>query len=237
VGAVIGTKDTLQELIAAVEQVLAAGFPRVKVKCRPGWDETVVRELRAMDAQATIHIDCNGAYGIGDLDLFRRLDRYGLAMIEQPLAYDDILDHARLQHRIATPLCLDESITTVASATHAIEIGACRFINVKPARVGGLTTALQIHGLCRDQGVACWVGGMLESAVGANHCAALATLPGFSYPADVFPSSRFYDRDLADPPVQLSGPGQITVSSAPGIGVEPNRELLARYTIESGCVG
>src|SRR5205807_1968967 len=142
------------------------------------------------------HVDCNSAYRLDDAPLFRALDEYHLAMIEQPLAHDDLIDHAALQRQIETPVCLDESITSPDKARKALDLGSCRYVNVKPGRVGGLTNAVAIHDLCRARGVGCWVGGMLDSAVGAAHCVALATLPGFTYPADIFPSSRFYVQDL-----------------------------------------
>jgi O-succinylbenzoate synthase len=135
--------------------------------------------------------------------MFQALDGYGLAMIEQPLEYDDVADHARLQAAIRTPVCLDESIASVRRAEQALALGSCRYVNVKPGRVGGLTNALAIHDLCRAAGIPCWVGGMLESATGAAACAALAMLDNFTYPADIFPSSRFYREDLSDPPIEL----------------------------------
>src|SRR5262249_61716126 len=138
-------------------------------------------------------------------------------MIEQPLGHDDRPDPAELQRLIRTPICLDESITSLDRAAHALRLGSCRYVNVKPGRVGGLTNALAIHDLCRSHGVPCWVGGMLESAVGVAHCTALATLPGFTYPADIFPSRRFYRQDLGEPEVVLSGPSQVKALDRPGI--------------------
>jgi O-succinylbenzoate synthase len=157
-------------------------------------------------------------------------------MIEQPLGHDDLLDHAALQKQIATPVCLDESITSLDRARQAIAVGACRYMNIKPGRVGGLTHAVAIHDLCRQHGIPCWVGGMLESAVGAAHCLALATLANFTYPADIFPSSRFYRQDLAEPPIVLSGPSQVRALDRPGIGTTPNPERLARLTVDHQIV-
>ncbi len=153
-------------------------------------------------------------------------------MIEQPLMHDDLIDHARLAAAIKTPVCLDESITGVDKARKAIELKACGWVNIKPVRVGGLTNALEINRLCADAGVPCWVGGMLESAVGASHCLAMATLDNMQYPNDVFPSSRFYTRDLGQPEIVLSGPSQITAQPGPGIGVEPDPERLREMTVE-----
>jgi O-succinylbenzoate synthase len=157
-------------------------------------------------------------------------------MFEQPLAHDDLLDHAALQREVRTPICLDESITTVDKARQALDVGACRCVNLKPGRVGGLTNAVAILELCRRQGVPCWVGGMLESAVGAAHCIALATLPGCTYPADIFLSSRLYRQDLAEPAIVLSGPGQVRAAEGPGIGTAPDPERLARCTLEHAAI-
>jgi O-succinylbenzoate synthase len=169
--------------------------------------------------------------------MFKKLDRFNLAMIEQPLMHDDLLDHAKLQSRLKTPICLDESITSLDKARQAIEIRSCGWINIKPGRVGGLTNAIAIHNLCRKSGIPCWVGGMLESAVGASHCLALATLPNFKYPADVFPSERFFKPDLSEPPMKLSAPSQMVVPDVPGCGVEPNLARLAKQTLEKAVIG
>ena len=232
VGADFGIMDSIPQLLEAVSGALAAGFKRVKLKYRPGWELDMVAAVRREFPTATFHVDCNSAYTLDDLPMFRRLDEYGLVMIEQPLMHDDLVDHATLQRQIRTPICLDESITSAAKARKAIELKACGWVNIKPGRVGGLTHALAIHDVCRDAGIPCWVGGMLESAVGASHCLALATLDNFTYPSDVFPSDRFFHPDLAEPPMQLSGPGQMRVQTAPGCGAEPDPGRLARQMIE-----
>ena len=205
VGADFGVMDSLDQLLEAIASAVQAGFQRVKLKVRPGWE----------------------------LDMLRALDDYDLAMIEQPLAHDDLHDHARLQRALRTPVCLDESITSPAKAAQAVELGACRWINIKPGRVGGLTPAVEIHNLCQAAGVPVWIGGMLESAVGAAHCTALATLPNVAYPSDIFPSSRFFETDLAAPEVTLAGPGQVRATALPGIGCEPRPELLAALQVET----
>jgi O-succinylbenzoate synthase len=230
VGADFGIMDSVDELLVKVTGAVEAGFPRVKLKFRPGWDTHVVRAVRKAFPSLTFHIDCNSAYRLEDAAMFKALDEFNLAMIEQPLAHDDLLDHAALQKQIRTPVCLDESITSLDKARKAIELGSCKVVNIKPGRVGGLTNAVAIHDLCRRHGIPCWVGGMLESAVGAAHCIALATLPGFTYPADIFPSRRFYRHDLGEPEIELSSPGHISVRNVPGIGVQPRPDANMTLT-------
>jgi O-succinylbenzoate synthase len=203
VGADFGVMDSLDDLIAAIGPAVERKFPRVKLKFRPGWDANMLSAVRANFAKQIFHIDCNSGYTLDDLPMFRRIDEFRLAMIEQPLTHDDLVDHARLQASIETPVCLDESVTHPRHAKQAIALKSCRYVNVKPGRVGGLTNAKIIHDLCRNAGIPCWVGGMLESATGAAVCVALAMLDNFSYPADIFPSSRFYHQDLAARPLEL----------------------------------
>jgi O-succinylbenzoate synthase len=234
VGADFGVMDSTDDLLRAIAGAVEAGFPRIKLKFRPGWDLPMLAAVRREFPEQVFHIDCNSGYRLSDLELFRRVDEFHLAMIEQPLAHDDLVDHAKLQQAIRTPVCLDESITSVERAAQAIELGSCRYVNIKPGRVGGITSAVAIHDLCRRAKIPCWVGGMLESAVGARLCVALAMLDNFTYPADIFPSSRFYADDLARPELELtSGPDgtpHVTASPQPGIGAEPDAALLARLT-------
>lgn len=229
-GADFGVMDTMGELLASVQSAVDQGYRRVKLKYRPGWDFDMVKTVREKFPDLTLHVDCNSAYSLDDLQMFKDLDRFNLAMIEQPLAHDDLVDHAALQAQIETPLCLDESITTIDKARKAIQLKACRWINLKPGRVGGVTHAIEINRLCQSEGIPCWIGGMLESAVGASHCQALATMPNIEYPSDVFPSERFYEQDLASPPLKLSRPSYIKAVAKPGIGVEPDRRLLDQMT-------
>jgi o-succinylbenzoate synthase len=226
VGADFGVKDSISELLAAVEGAVRAGFLRVKLKYRPGWALEMVRAVRARFPEPVFHVDCNSTYTLADLEMFKALDGFRLAMIEQPLMHDDLVDHAGLQKRITTPICLDESVNSAAKARKAIELGSCRWINIKPGRVGGLTNALEIHDLCRKAGIPCWVGGMLESSLGAHQCLALATLPNFTYPNDIFPSETYYRPDLSDPPIELSGVSQVTASDTPGCGAAPDPRRL-----------
>jgi O-succinylbenzoate synthase len=232
VGADFGVMHSLDALLGKIDEAVRAGFKRVKLKYARGWDLDMVSTVRAAFPGMTFHIDCNSGFRLSDLDMFRKLDEYGLAMIEQPLMHDDLVDHAALAKQIRTPICLDESITSLDRARKAIEIGACKWVNIKPIRVGGLTNALKINELCMRAGVPCWVGGMLESAVGAAHCLAMATMPNMKYPNDIFPSSRFYKQDLGRPEMNLSGPSQVTATSLPGLGVEPDPEQLARVMVE-----
>jgi O-succinylbenzoate synthase len=237
VGADFGVKDSVPELLASVERAVKAGYLRVKLKYRPGWALEMVKAVREAFPDQVFHIDCNSGYSLSDLPMFEALDEMRLAMIEQPLAHDDLLDHAALQTRISTPLCLDESITSVSKARKAIELGSCGWINIKPGRVGGLTNALEIHDLCMRAGLPCWVGGMLESSLGAHHCLALATLPNFSYPNDIFPSGTYYGSDLSDPPVELSGVSQVSAPELPGCGALPNPDRLRELCIAKECLG
>jgi O-succinylbenzoate synthase len=236
VGADFGVQDTIDELLEKVGAALAAGFRRVKLKFRPGWDLPMVRAVRRAFPEAVLHIDCNSGYRLDDAPLFQALDDFHLAMYEQPLAFDDLLDHAALQRKVRTPVCLDESITSEAKVRKALALGACRYVNIKPGRVGGLTNAVAIHDLCHGQNVPCWVGGMLESAVGAAHCIALATLSSFTYPADIFPSRTYYGQDLGEPEIVLSGPSEVRALDRPGIGTEPDPERLARLQREHGVI-
>ncbi|MBN1292200.1 MAG: o-succinylbenzoate synthase [Candidatus Latescibacteria bacterium] len=231
-GADIGILDTIDRLTETIQSTVDDGYKRVKLKCRPGWDIDVVDAIRATFPDITMHIDCNSAYTLQDTGMFKKLDRYNLAMIEQPLSHDDLIDHAALQTQIATPICLDESITTPDKARKAIQIGACRWINIKPGRVGGITPALSINDICRDAGIPCWIGGMLESAIGEHHCIALATLPNIKYPSDIFPTCRFYEKDVTNPPLLHSAPSQFAALPEPGIGIEPDKKLLERFIVD-----
>jgi o-succinylbenzoate synthase len=232
VGADFGVLPSIDLLLEKIDVADKAGYVRVKLKYAPGWDVDMVAAVRNAFPKNVFHIDCNSGFRLSDIDMFRKLDEYNLAMIEQPLMHDDLVDHAKLAREIRTPICLDESITSVDKARKAIEIGACRWINIKPIRVGGLTAAVKINELAAQAGVPCWVGGMLESAVGAAHCLATATLPNMGYPNDVFESRRFFADDLGRPETVLSGPSQITASSQPGIGVQPDPQRLEMLTVE-----
>ncbi len=234
VGADFGIQESLDVLLGKIQGAIDQGFPRIKLKFRPGWDLDMVDAVRSAFPRFTFHVDCNAAYSPADTDLFRKLDRYHLAMIEQPLADDgmSLINHAELAKRIETPICLDESVQSRAHAEAAIALGSARVINIKMARVGGLAASRDIQALCAGHGIPCWVGGMLESAIGGAICAELATLPNFTYPGDIFPSSYFYANDVGKPEIVLCGPGEVATSRVPGIAQEPDPELIERWTIQ-----
>ena len=237
VGADFGVMDSIDELLEQIEPAVASRFARIKLKFRPGWDLPMLAAVRKRFPDTTFHIDCNSGYRLDDLELLSEIDRFDLAMVEQPLQHDDLIDHATLQRALNTPICLDESMTSPRRAEQAIQLQSCRYVNVKPGRVGGLTPAKQIHDICQRAGMPCWVGGMLESATGSTICTALGMLDNFTYPADIFPSSRFYHQDLADSPLAL----QQTAGGSPGVAArdavpEPNPDRLQRQAIEHAVI-
>ena len=233
-GADFGIQDSYDMLLGNIQKAVDAGFPRIKLKAAPGWDLEMLQIVTSTFPDTTFHIDCNSGYTLDDLPFFKAIDGMGLAFIEQPLAYNDLLDHAELARQIGTPICLDESIVDPRTAEQALRIGACRYINIKPGRIGGLTNALAVHDMARDAGVPVWVGGMLESALGGSICVELATLENFTYPGDLFPSSRFYRRDLSQPPLELAE-GCVFKPSAGDLPT-PDVELLAAQTLRRKTV-
>lgn len=233
VGADFGIMESIDELINAIGSAVEQGYKRIKLKFRPGWELDMVQAVRRTFPDTIFHVDCNSAYTLSDLAMLRELDNYNLAMIEQPLMNDDLIDHAELQRHLRTPICLDESITSPDRARQAAKINACGWINIKPGRVGGITNALAIHDICRDAGIPCWIGGMLESAVGGAFCLALASLPNIQYPSDIFPTERFYLEDLGAPPMKLSGSSVMQLSEKPGVGAAPEPKQLKKHTLGS----
>lgn len=236
VGADFGVTDSIEALLGQIQGAVDAGVKRVKLKFRPGWDIDMLAEVRRHFPDFTFHIDCNAGYELSDLPLFKKVDAFHLAMIEQPLFYTDLHDHAKLQAQLETPICLDESCNSVRAARIALELGACRYMNIKPGRVGGLQNALEIHNLCQQAGIPCWVGGMLESSIGAAICVELATLDNFVYPNDIFPSDRFYREEISRNRVELSGPGLMKASDVPGIPYEPIPERLEARTLAKAVI-
>ena len=232
IGADIPVQASIDKLLADVAVAVAAGFPRTKLKFRPDSGVAMVAAVREAFPQMDLHIDCNCGFTLDDLPMFRDLDRLGLKMIEQPLAGDDLIDHARLQEHLETPICLDESITSLHRARKAVELGAARWINIKHGRVGGLTNALEIHAYCVERQIPCWIGGMLELNVGQGFSVALATLPGNAYAPDIFPRDRLYATDLASPEMPLSGPCSVRAPDRPGQGFRPDPGRLEAWQVE-----
>jgi o-succinylbenzoate synthase len=230
VGVSLGIQPTLSQLLRRVERYLALGYQRIKLKIKPGWDIHVVFEVRRLYPNILLSVDANSAYTLADVDHLRRLDDFDLLMIEQPLQSDDIVDHAGLQQRLKTSLCLDESITGQRQAKAALDLESCRIINIKIGRVGGYSEALAIHDLCAARSIPVWCGGMLESGIGRAHNIALASLHGFTLPGDISASSRYFERDLISPEVTVASDGTVTVPGATGLGFEIDSTFIERQT-------
>ncbi len=229
-GVSIGIQEDLQALLKKIETEMEAGYQRIKIKIKPGWDVGVIKEVRKQFPTVLLMGDANSAYTLADLEVFKQLDDYNLMMIEQPLHWNDIIDHAELQRQIRTPICLDESIHDTEDARKAISAGACRVINVKLGRVGGFTEARKIQDLALSRGVPVWCGGMLETGVGRAHNIALSTLEDFKLPGDVSASKRYWKQDIIEPPVEVSAKGTIKVPSGAGLGFEPQWDRVLRIS-------
>jgi O-succinylbenzoate synthase len=230
VGVSLGIQPTVDALDERVGHFLGLGYRRIKLKIKPGADVPVVGEIRRRHPQILLSVDANAAYTLADTSLLRQLDAYDLLMIEQPLAHDDLLDHASLQKTLATAICLDESITSHDRARQALDTGACRIVNMKIGRVGGYSEALRIHDLCVERGVPLWCGGMLESGIGRAHNVALASLPGFTLPGDISGSRRYFERDVIVPPVEVTADGTVAVPTSPGLGFDIDVAFLESRT-------
>jgi O-succinylbenzoate synthase len=229
-GVSIGIHDSVDELLAAVQGYVDDGYVRIKLKIEPGWDVEPVAAVRQLIGPGTpLQVDANTAYRRTDGEHLRRLDEFDLLLIEQPLAEEDILGHARLAAEVETPICLDESLLSASTTADAIELGACEIANIKPGRVGGYLEAVRIHDLCRERGVPVWCGGMLETGIGRAANAALAALPDFTLPGDISASSRFYARDIVTDPIRIVD-GRVTVPRAAGLGFELDRAFLDERT-------
>lgn len=229
-GVSIGLQKTTEALIEKVAVELEAGYQRIKLKIAPGRDVELVKAVRSKYPDIRLTVDANSAYTLAATDLLKQLDEYNLMLIEQPLAPGDLVDHAKLQRQLKTPICLDESILTVADARHAWELGSCRIINVKLGRVGGHGEAKSIQEYCREREVPVWCGGMLESGIGRSHNIAMSTLAGFTMPGDVSASARYWEEDVINPPVTVSPRGTIQPPSGPGIGYEVNERRIDALT-------
>ena len=230
-GVSIGIKPTLEQLAGAVQRELAAGYQRIKIKIKPGWDLKPVQFLRERFPRIRLMVDANSGYRLEDWPLLKQLEAYYLMMIEQPLGWDDIYSHIELQKKLETPICLDECIHTEEQARAAIALGACRILNLKLGRVGGHAVAKRIHDLCEQHSIPVWCGGMLESGIGRAHNIALSTLPNFSLPGDVTASRRYWDEDIIAPEVEVTRQGTIQVPSGPGIGYAPRLDRIEKLTV------
>lgn len=232
VGADLPILANNEKLMERVKDAVDSGFKRIKLKFGKGNSVEALESIRENFPDLVFHIDCNSGFTLEDLPFFERIDGLGLAMIEQPLAFDDLIDHATLQSKINTPICLDESVTSLHRVRKAVEIGACQWVNIKTSRVGGLTNAISIHDFCAEKGIPVWVGGMLESTTGQGASLALATLSNVQYPSDIFPSNRFYTEDLSTPEIKLSSPPCVTAPECPGVGFSPRDEAIQSASIK-----
>ncbi len=234
-GVSIGIQDSLDDLLSRISAFVGEGYRRIKIKIKPGWDVEVVRAVRERFAALPLMVDANSAYTLEEVEILRALDEFDLMMIEQPLAHDDIIDHAALQRQLRTPICLDESIHTVGRAREAFELGSCGIINIKPARVGGITNARAIHDLCQARGMPVWCGGLLESGIGRAHNLAVASLPNFSLPGDISASDRYWAEDIVEPSFTLNPDGTMDVPTGPGIGVTVLRDRLETFCVRQAA--
>jgi o-succinylbenzoate synthase len=229
-GVSVGIQDSRDELLIRIEREVEAGYQRVKIKIKPGWDLDVVREVRRVFPRLALMVDANGAYTPVDAGRLVGLDEFDLLMIEQPYYFDDLVEHARLQRKLNTPICLDESIRHGRDAAQAIGLGACRVINIKAGRVGGAVEAMRVHDLCREEGIPVWCGGMLETGIGRAHNVAISTLDNFRLPGDVSASRRYFVRDTVIPPIEVIE-GWIDVPDGPGIGYVPDVRWIEEITV------
>jgi len=229
-GVSIGIQDSVEQLLDKIQVELAAGYRRIKVKVKPGWDLRILERIRSRWPEITLSCDANSAYTLDEVEHLREFDQFNLLMIEQPLWNDDIYYHARLQRQLRTSICLDESIHHARDAAEAAEIGACRIINIKVGRVGGFSEAKKVHDVCASQNIPVWCGGMLESGVGRAHNIALSTLENFRLPGDVSASKRYWKEDIIDPEVEVTPQGTIVIKDEPGTGYRVRQDLIERLS-------
>jgi o-succinylbenzoate synthase len=230
-GVSIGIQDSHEQLLEKIETELGAGYQRIKVKVKPGWDLELLAKIRKRWPKILLSCDANSAYRPSDLSHLKKFDDFGLLMIEQPLWHDDIFHHAKLQRELKTALCLDESIHHARDAETAIELNACRIINIKVGRVGGLSEAIAVHDLCQRNNIPVWCGGMLETGIGRAVNIALSTLANFQLPGDVSASKRYWEEDITDPEIEVTPRGTITVGNSPGTGYLPKKNLIEKLTV------
>jgi O-succinylbenzoate synthase len=235
-GVSIGIQDSPEMLLEKIRREVDAGYQRIKIKIKPGWDLKIVERVRQEFPDIRLMADANSAFKLSDVPLFQQLDHFNLMMLEQPLAHDDIFDHSVLQRQIQTPVCLDESIHSAEDAKHAISMESCKIINVKLGRVGGHAEAKRIEKVARNCEIPIWCGGMLESGIGRAHNIAMSTLAGFTLPGDVSASARYWEEDIIEPPVRVSARGTITVPDAPGIGFAVNVPRIEALTVRKEVI-
>ena len=230
-GVSLGIQKSITELMDIIERELAAGYQRIKLKCKPGWDVEVCEKVRSQWPDIMLSCDANSAYKLRDADHLASFDNFDLLMVEQPLWHDDFYYHSMLQKRMATPICLDESIRNRRDALAAIEMESCRIINIKLGRVGGFSEAIAVHNAAQEKGIPVWCGGMLESGVGRSHNIALSTLENFRLPGDVSASCRYWTEDIIEPEVTVTSEGEIMISDSPGRGYEVRTDLVEKLTV------
>ncbi len=230
-GVSIGVQDSVEQLLDKIEHELSDGYQRIKIKIKPGWDLDVVARVRERFPAIKLMVDANSAYTLADTDRLKELDQFYLMMIEQPLSHDDIIDHARLQSKLDTPICLDECIRSAHHAEQAIAMQACRIINIKLGRMGGFSEAKRLHDVAQSAGIPVWCGGMLEAGVGRAHNLALSTLPNFVLPGDLSASKRYWKRDIIEPAVEATPRGTIMVRDEPGFGFAIDHDFLKSITV------
>jgi O-succinylbenzoate synthase len=235
-GVSIGIQDSHEQLLDKIETELGAGYQRIKVKVKPGWDLDVLSKIRKRWPKILLSCDANSAYRPSDLEHLRKFDEFNLLMIEQPLWDDDIYQHAKLQRDLQTAICLDESIRQARDAEEAIALGACRIMNIKVGRVGGFSEAIAIHDLCQRHGIPVWCGGMLETGIGRAHNIALSTLPNFRLPGDVSASKRYWAEDIVEPQIEVNSRGTIPVRDVAGTGYEVKTDLIAKLTVKTETI-
>ena len=235
-GVSLGIQPSIPELMAVIEKELAAGYQRIKLKCKLGWDVEVFERVRTRWPEIMLSCDANSAYRLRDADHLATFDAFDLLMIEQPLWYDDFYYHSMLQKRLDTPICLDESIRNRRDVLAATEMESCRIINIKLGRVGGFSEAIAVHNAAQERGVPVWCGGMLESGIGRAHNIALSTLENFSLPGDVSASARYWREDIVEPEITVSAVGEISIPATPGRGYEVRTELVERLTVRSETI-
>ena len=231
VGVSVGIEEKIEDLLNKVEGYVEEGYNRIKVKIKPGWDIKPVSTIRKRWDNICLQVDANCSFSLKDLGLFKELDQYSLSLIEQPFHEENFLDHATLQSQLKTPICLDDSITSIELVKLSISLNSCKIINIKPGRLGGLANAKEVNDYCFTQRIPVWCGGMLESNIGRAHNLALASLINFSLPSDISASSRYYKEDIAYPNFLLRGDSTIDVPESPGIGVEVDVEKLKKFRV------